>query len=146
MRMNKKRWIRGLERLEPRQLLSAAVVPVGDSLSGSTQIQAVVQLRPTYELRSNGTFAPLATAGPQGYTPSEIRIAYGLNQVTFGNVTGDGTGQTIAIIDAYNNPNIKADLHAFDVAFGLADPPVFSVVSQTGGNTLPGVDPVGPGG
>ena len=64
----------------------------------------------------------------------------------FGSVTGDGTGQTIAIVDAYNAPTIVADLHAFDQQFfpGQADP-TLTVVNQTGGSTLPGTDPAGPG-
>ncbi len=53
---------------------------------------------------------------------------------------GDGTGQTIAIIDAYNQPNITADLQTFDSMYGLAAPPSFKVVNQTGGTTLPTTD------
>ena len=41
---------------------------------------------------------------PIGYTPAQIRAAYGINNVVFGTVTGDGTGQTIAIVDAYDDP------------------------------------------
>jgi subtilase family serine protease len=33
----------------------------------------------------------------------------------------DGSGQTIAIIDAFNAPTIKNDLHVFDRKFGLSD-------------------------
>jgi len=54
-------------------------------------------------------------------------------------------GQTIAIVSAYNDPNIVADLHTFDFQFGLSDPPKFTVVGQTGTTTLPGTDPAGPG-
>ena len=32
----------------------------------------------------------------------------------------DGTGQTIAIIDAYHDPDITTDLHTFDTQYGLA--------------------------
>ena len=41
----------------------------------------------------------------------QVRNAYGLNQVNFGSTTGNGAGQTIAIIDAYDDPNIASDLH-----------------------------------
>ena len=37
-----------------------------------------------------------------------------------GTVQGTGAGQTIAIVDAYNDPNIVADLKVFDAEFGLA--------------------------
>ena len=39
--------------------------------------------------------------------------------MSFNGVAGDGTGQTIAIVDAYDDPNIQADLNTFDTQFGL---------------------------
>jgi hypothetical protein len=60
---------------------------------------------------------------PVGYTPAQIRHAYGFDQITFSNgVKGDGSGQTIAIVDAYDDPNIFKDLDVFDVTFGLPGP------------------------
>src|SRR5262249_48404067 len=67
------------------------------------------------------------------------------DQVMFGDVRGDGSGQTIAIVDAYDSPTITQDLHAFDVAFGLADPPNFRVVAEDGSTHYPGTDPSGRG-
>lgn len=54
------------------------------------------------------------TSGPQGYTPNQIRNAYGFNLVT-----GDGFGQTIAIIDAYGSPSAQSDLDTFSNTFLL---------------------------
>ena len=80
---------------------------------------------------------PQTTSGPTGMTPAEIRSAYGFNSVTFsGGVAGNGAGTTIAIVDAYDDPNIANDLHQFDLAFGLPDP-TFTKDNQTGGTTLP---------
>jgi len=58
---------------------------------------------------------------PVGYDPAQIRHAYGFDQITFSNgaVVGDGHGQTIAIVDAYDDPNIFKDLDVFDKTFGL---------------------------
>jgi Dockerin type I domain len=61
------------------------------------------------------------------YTPAEISHAYTYDDVFFPTssgsfVKGDGTGQTIAIVVAYQQPNLAADLHAFDQQFGLSDP------------------------
>lgn len=53
-------------------------------------------------------------AGPTGYTPSQLRTAYG-----FTAVANQGQGQTIAIVDAFDHPNIEADLGAFNAQFGL---------------------------
>ncbi len=82
--------------------------------------------------------APLASSGPTGYTPAQIRAAYGINQITFNNgaVAGNGSGETIAIVDAYSDPKIASDLQQFDSYFGLPNP-TLSIVNQTGGTRLP---------
>ncbi len=82
-----------------------------------------------------GSLQPQNTAGPTGYTPAQIKQAYGFNQITFNGVTGDGTGTTIAIVDAFDDPNITNDLHQFDLAYGLPDPPSFIKLNETGGTT-----------
>jgi subtilase family serine protease len=80
---------------------------------------------------------------PPGYGPSQISQAYGFNQITFNNGTikGDGTGQTIAIVDAYDQPNIAGDLATFDSTYGLPAPPSFTKVNQSGGTSYPATDP-----
>jgi subtilase family serine protease len=74
-------------------------------------------------------------------TPQQIRHAYGIDQVTLGNITGDGSGQTIAIVDAGDNPGFlnstdpnfaNSDLAKFDAFFGLPDPPSFQKLNQNG--------------
>jgi subtilase family serine protease len=76
---------------------------------------------------------------PPGFTPAQIAQAYGFNQVTFNNgtVAGNGSGQTIAIIDAYDAPTIASDLATFDSTYGLPAPPSFLKVNETGGTTYP---------
>ena len=49
------------------------------------------------------------------YTPAQIRHAYGFDQMT-----ADGTGQTIAIIDAYGSSSIQSDLNTFCSDFNIA--------------------------
>ncbi len=51
------------------------------------------------------------------YSPAQIRHAYGFDQVSY-----TGAGQTIAIVDAYDDPTVSADLHKFDQQWGLSDP------------------------
>ena len=54
------------------------------------------------------------------YTVAQIRAAYGLDSLpTFGGATADGSGQTIAIVDADNSPDIFTDLDSFDQAMSL---------------------------
>src|SRR5262245_16047051 len=50
---------------------------------------------------------------PASLTPAQVRHAYGLDQIA-----GDGAGQTIAIVDAYDHPTIASDLHQFSATFG----------------------------
>jgi subtilase family serine protease len=77
---------------------------------------------------------PLVTStGPVGYAPATIKSYLGL--------TGTGSGQTIAVVSAYNAPTIAADLASFDSAFGLPAPASFKKVSQAGSTTsLPATD------
>jgi subtilase family serine protease len=75
-----------------------------------------------------GTVVPRAGSTPASvvYTPQQIRQAYGFNQIQLpGGGAADGSGQTIAIVDAYDDRNIGNDLHHFDQTFGLPDPPSF---------------------
>ena len=111
---------RMIEELETRMLLSA---------SGSAT--PAFLLSPT-----NSVLHSSAITAPSGYSPATIRQAYGINQVLFGSTTGDGSGQTIAIVDAYNDPNIASDLRAFDQQFGLTDP-TLTRINQNGGASLP---------
>jgi subtilase family serine protease len=99
------------EMLESRTLLSAANVMQPDLI-----------------------VLPQVSAAPdvEGYTPAQIRHAYGFDQIT-----EDGTGQTIAIVNAFDDPNIASDLHVFDKQFGIAAPPSLRIVDQTGGEDLP---------
>ncbi len=66
-------------------------------------------------------------SGTAGYTPAQITAAYGLNAITFQSSTGttvkgDGTGETIALIEMYHDPNLASDLATFDQEYGLPAP------------------------
>ena len=65
--------------------------------------------RSTGRLRHNPN-SPIGS----GYTPANIHGAYGISSINIGGVAGTGAGQTIAIIDAYNDPNILSDVAAFN--------------------------------
>jgi subtilase family serine protease len=54
---------------------------------------------------------------PCGYTPGQLRSAYGVGPaVAAGN---DGRGQTVAVIDAYASPTIAADVNEYSTRHGL---------------------------
>src|SRR5437016_6251013 len=97
-----------IESMEPRRLLSVVLHPNDQVLSYAA-----------------------SNSNVQGYTPDQIRHAYGFDQISFASgASADGAGQTIAIIDAYNDPNIAGDLKVFDSQFGLADAPSLKVVNE----------------
>ena len=56
----------------------------------------------------------LASRGPRGYSPSQIRRAY-----KFDEVGSTGKGQIIALVDAFDYPNAASDLSKFIKTFGL---------------------------
>ena len=134
---------RGLlvEELERRELLSAAVGAGRSSLPMAYNTLALA-------LTGNGKHkaVPSSTSPQAGsFIPTQILHAYGMDQVTFGSVKGDGTGQTIAIVDAYHDPTALNDLQAFDAQFGIPDPPSFRQVAQDGSQNFPTTDPAGAG-
>ncbi|MYQ95605.1 peptidase S8 [Streptomyces sp. SID4946] len=80
-------------------------------------------------------------ATPSGYGPSDLQSAYGLTSAA----TSKGAGETIAIVDAYNDPNAEADLAKYRSYYGLPActkaSGCFKQVSQTGSTTsLPSSD------
>jgi subtilase family serine protease len=64
-------------------------------------------------VRTNSNLKPLATTGPTGYSPTQLATAYGL--------TGRNGTTTVAIVDAYANPNAANDLAAYRSQFSLGN-------------------------
>ncbi|MGW2834762.1 S53 family peptidase [Streptomyces sp. NPDC001286] len=80
-------------------------------------------------------------ATPSGYGPTNLQSAYGLTSAAASN----GSGETIAIVDAYNDPNAESDLATYRSYYGLSACTTangcFKKVSQTGSTTsLPSSD------
>src|SRR5207248_7733899 len=90
----------------------------------------------SHVVTADGTVLPLATSSYQyGYGPQDLAGAYKWSNATA------GSGQTIAIVDAYDNPNAASDLAAYRSQFGLPSCTVasgcFTKVNQRGGNSPP---------
>ncbi len=76
---------------------------------------------------------PALANGPAGgYTPAQLAKAYGLN-------VGAATTQTVAIVDAFDDPTALNDLNTFDAQYGLPAETAtsFKKVDQTGGTAFP---------
>jgi subtilase family serine protease len=87
--------------------------------------------------------APLATISYQfGYTPQDLASAY--NWTVPGGSTWQWNHQTVAIVDAYDNPNAESDLAAYRSRFGLPECTTsngcFTKINQGGGSTPPAGD------
>ena len=80
-------------------------------------------------------YTPAAGPQPSGYAPCDLQSAYNLPSSTA------GASQTVAIVDAYDDPNAESDLQVYRSQFGL--PPCttangcFRKVNQTGGTSYP---------
>jgi len=79
-------------------------------------------------------FLPLASS-PQGLNPADLQSAYKLPSSTA------GSGQTVAIVDAFDDPNAEADLGTYRAQFGIAACTTangcFRKVNQNGGTNPP---------
>jgi subtilase family serine protease len=77
----------------------------------------------------------MPNATPAGFGPSDLQSAYALPSATA------GSGQTVAIVDAFNDPKAASDLSVYRTQFGLPACTIASgclrQVNQTGGSTLP---------
>jgi subtilase family serine protease len=56
---------------------------------------------------------PSVAGGPAGLSPADLQSAYALPSST------RGSGQTVAIVDAYDDPHAEADLGVYRAQFGL---------------------------
>jgi subtilase family serine protease len=85
-------------------------------------------------IRVDNAGKPVAAITPSGYGPADLRAAYKL--------TGTGSAsQTIAIVDAYDDPNAESDLAVYRSQFGLPACTTangcFRKVDQSGGTSYP---------
>jgi subtilase family serine protease len=78
------------------------------------------QNHPTFMIRRIGTRAngspQVTSANPTGLPPSAIQHVYNLSGLT--PTSKAGSGQVIAIVDAFADPNALADLNVFNAKYG----------------------------
>ena len=139
-----------------RKLLAAAVlaaavtVPLlltgtGGAANGSAAAAAVCPGAPLGSSHCHAMVVtdahgnPAASTSPTGLSPSTIESAY-----SFSTSTTAGAGQTVAIVDAYDDPTAESDLGVFSAQYGLPACTTangcFTKVNQTGGSKLPRTD------
>ena len=115
----------GIRKAAPSLMLLAAALTFSQPLHAQHMITNLPRLteggenpvsfmRPHYLIRDTATAS--APSGPptSAFTPAQVRHAYGFDQVT-----NQGAGQTIGIVDAYDDVNAESDLGVFSAQFGL---------------------------
>lgn len=116
------------------QRLCAAALPGESACLAIRLVTRQVSSATAAKLREAGLARPAAASsvasGPAGgYSPGQLAAAYGVNPAA-------ATSQTVAIVDAFQDPSVTADLDAFDAQYGLPaeTSTSFKAVSQTGGS------------
>ncbi|MFN8028066.1 MAG: hypothetical protein U0W40_17380 [Acidimicrobiia bacterium] len=109
---------------------SYAVEPGSAHCNARVRTDAVAQ-----SLAATADASPAVVApGSGAYGPADLQSAYGAP-------TDAGAGRTVAIVDAYDNPNAEADLAAYRGAYGLPECSTangcFRKVDQNGGTAYP---------
>ncbi|MFY9631150.1 MAG: hypothetical protein WAJ94_06020 [Candidatus Cybelea sp.] len=78
-------------------------------------------IHPNVVVRDRG----LRPDAPPGWSPADLEAAYDLPS------SSKGTGKIVAVVDAYDNPNVASDLASYRSTFGLP-PANFTKYNQTG--------------
>ncbi|MBV8530584.1 MAG: S53 family peptidase [Candidatus Eremiobacteraeota bacterium] len=103
------------------------VCPSRDLRAGEARCFAWIRT----DVRPSMHFNPLVS----GYSPSNLQTAYNLPSSTH------GSGQVVAIVDAYDNPNAESDMGVYRSNFGLPACTTangcFKKVNQNGGTSYP---------
>jgi len=98
-------------------ILLAPIPPAG-AANANANAHAVCPAAPVGDVRCHALVVtdargnPMATTSPSGYGPAQFHGAYNLPTTASG-------AQTIAIVDAYDDPTAKADLDVYDSTYGL---------------------------
>lgn len=104
------------------------------AFAGSARCSAMIAqlVSSSQALKVNPLANPTGSSAP--YSPAALHSAYNLP------TTASGT-PTVAIVDAYNDPNLASDLAVYRSTYGLPACTVASgclkIVNQTGGSSLP---------
>jgi subtilase family serine protease len=127
------------ERSAPAgQIASAHLAPPGDAQPLCSQPETPNKARCLSEVLTN-TKTALESATPDvvpsGYWPTDLQSAYKLPSSTA------GSGETVAIVDAFDNPSAESDLQTYRNQFGLPECTsangCFKKVDQRGGTSYP---------
>src|SRR6478736_2151706 len=139
--------VKKLVALAALAVIAAVAVPGSGAATGTGEVLKPFCTTGTFRcmsaLRADLPVVPHATASHDGMGPADLRAAYSLASAAVNN----GRGQTVALVDAYDDPTIESDLATYRAYYGL--PPCttangcFRKVNQDGeqGNYPPIANP-----
>ncbi|HUZ41650.1 MAG TPA: hypothetical protein VMU68_09720 [Acidimicrobiales bacterium] len=137
----------GLVPLSAGASSGAAFAPVclPAAVKGVAHCEAIQLLNPAENWQ--GSHEPGATPGkrpgggggsttPSGYYPADIQSAYGLGSAISSFPSGS---ETVAVVDAYHDPNAASDLNKYRSSFGIpaCGSGCFTQVAQDGSTNYP---------
>jgi subtilase family serine protease len=124
--------------------LAGALLGSGGAASAAVPFTNVCDAVPLHHARCfsklvTGSKQPFDGLAPSGYGAPDIQSAYKLPSSTA------GAGQTVAIVDAFDDPTAESDLATYRSFYGLpacsASNGCFRKVNQTGGSLPPAPNP-----
>ena len=127
----------GLPLVIAAAVVAAMVGHAAPAQASGPQITSACPSAPAGFARCFALQVGTAQAGPQvsGYGPADLQAAYKLPSATH------GSGQTIAIVDAFNDPTAESDLAIYRSNYGLPACTTangcFRKVDQNGGTNYP---------
>ena len=134
--------------------LKISLKDAGDGLTGTTSVALKTsEIHLTYVVldKQQDVSDQLVPNYQSPITPVEMEAAYGITALNMGALTNLGKGQTIALVDAYNDPDIIADANYFSShnslpLFNQPNGPTLTVLNQAGGTNLSGIPNAGTAG
>ncbi len=122
---------------------SGVVLPTATAVVSAAPPPDFVHVCPTAAsislARCHAIAQRITASSPTGLSPATIKSVY-----SFSTSSTAGSGKTIAIVDAYNDPTAESDLGVFSSQYGLPACTTangcFKKVNQTGGTSYPRTD------
>jgi subtilase family serine protease len=83
--------------------------------TGAGEDHCFLLIRTNVQHHMQNALSPDAAPTGDGYGPNSLQSAYNLTSAS----AADGSGETVAVVDAYNDPDAAADLSTYRSAWGL---------------------------
>ena len=111
---------------------------------GQMACMALISTRPAILARAAAVRADASSPGGPAFDPAQLQDAYGLTSAA----AAAGHGETVAVVDAFNDPKASSDLTAYRAAYGLGtcgqSSGCLTILNEHGSKTaLPRSDPSG---